>query len=62
MVMDKFRKFFILFFKAAMSECGPSDFSSSKTVNTSDRLSEKQRHDMDSNGLSRSEAIRNPHW
>jgi len=25
-------------------------------------LSAKQKHDMDSNGLSRSEAIRNPHW
>lgn len=32
MVMDKFRKFFILFFKAAMSECGPDGFSSSKVV------------------------------
>lgn len=28
----------------------------------SDSLSAKQGHDMDSNGLSRSEAIRNPHW
>ncbi len=27
-----------------------------------DELSAKQKHDMDSNGLSRSEAIRNPHW
>ncbi len=37
MGMDKFRKFFILFFKAAISECGPDDFSSSKIVNTSDK-------------------------
>lgn len=29
---------------------------------SSDSLSAKQEHDMDSNGLSRSEAIRNPHW
>ncbi len=29
---------------------------------SSDGLSAKQGHDMDSNGLSRSEAIRNPHW
>jgi len=28
----------------------------------SNELSAKQRHDMDSNGLSRSEAIANPHW
>jgi hypothetical protein len=28
---------------------------------SSDSLSAKQRHDMDSNGLSHSEAIRNPH-
>jgi hypothetical protein len=29
---------------------------------SSDSLSAKQEHDMDSNGLSRSEAIHNPHW
>ncbi|CAB5508200.1 hypothetical protein AZO1586I_2475 [Bathymodiolus thermophilus thioautotrophic gill symbiont] len=27
-----------------------------------DELSAKQEHDMDSNGLSRSEATNNPHW
>jgi hypothetical protein len=35
---------------------------SSDDGSSSDSLSDKQRHDMDSNGLSRSEAIRNPHW
>jgi hypothetical protein len=29
---------------------------------SSDSLSAQQKHNMDSNGLSRSEAIRNPHW
>lgn len=29
---------------------------------SSDELSAKQKHDMDSNGLSHSEAIRNPNW
>jgi hypothetical protein len=29
---------------------------------SSDSLSAQQRHNMDSNGMSRSEVIRNPHW
>jgi hypothetical protein len=29
---------------------------------SSDSLSAQQRHNMDSNGMSRSEVIRHPHW
>jgi hypothetical protein len=36
--------------------------SSSDDGFSSDNLSAQQRHNMDSNGMSRSEAIRNPHW
>ena len=36
--------------------------SSSDYGYSSDNLSAKQEHDMDSNGLSRSEVIHNPHW
>ena len=36
--------------------------SSSNNRFSSDSLSAKQEHDMDSNGLSHSEAIHNPHW
>ena len=39
-----------------------SSYGSSDDGFSSDSLSAKQEHDMDSNGLSRSEAIRNPHW
>ena len=48
-------------------ECAPEDNtdyinSSSNNRRGSNKLSSKQRHDMDSNGLSRSEAINNPRW
>jgi hypothetical protein len=36
--------------------------SSSNNRRGSNKLSSKQRHDMDSNGLSRSEATNNPRW
>ncbi|CAC9498664.1 hypothetical protein [uncultured Gammaproteobacteria bacterium] len=35
---------------------------SSNNYGGANKLSTKQRHDMDSNGLSRSEATNNPHW
>ncbi|RUA05536.1 MAG: hypothetical protein DSY43_04380 [Gammaproteobacteria bacterium] len=36
--------------------------SKSDEWSTTNNLSAKQEHDMDSNGLSRSEAINNPNW
>jgi hypothetical protein len=38
----------------------PEDFNSGSSGGS--ELSAKQRHDMDSNGLSRSEATANPRW
>jgi hypothetical protein len=60
----KFIAPFIMPFLAWMSNQDPfsARSSSSDYGSSSDSLSAKQEHDMDSNGLSRSEAIRNPHW
>ncbi len=38
------------------------DSRSGNNCGGANKLSAKQRHDMDSNGLSRSEAINNPRW
>ncbi|CAC9987977.1 hypothetical protein [uncultured Gammaproteobacteria bacterium] len=47
-------------------ECAPEDdtdyINSSDDDCWDDELSAKQGHDMDSNGLSHSEATNNPHW
>lgn len=57
----KILKFFLRLLSVAASGADIPG-SSSNSVKSSIELSAKQRHDMDSNGLPLSEAIRNPNW
>jgi hypothetical protein len=53
---------FIIPILAWMIRSLPEDSNSGSSGSGGSELSAKQRHDMDSNGLSRSEATANPRW